>query len=125
MQVVVFLIRDTLSEFVWGTKDNREQYLSKAGFRPEFWTRVLPNVNQELYSDDRVFQSADEYLYVSIPFLKACFLTRIQFAVSVLGMVKSGMEKHPDLSFSKLGQLIHRCLLTLTAGSSGLFFFSF
>jgi hypothetical protein len=122
VQVVVSLIRDTLPEFVWGTKDNHEQSLRKAGFRPEVWTRVLPNANQELYPDDCVFQSAEEYLYVSIPFLKTCFLTRIQYAVSVLGMEKSGKEKYPNLSYCKLGQLIHRCLLTSTDGSIGLFF---
>jgi len=47
-----------------------EQSLRKAGFRPDVWTRVLPNVNQELYPDFCVFHSAEEYLYDSIPFLK-------------------------------------------------------
>ena len=110
------------SGVVWGRKDNHEQSLRKAGFWPEVWTQVLPNVNQELYPDDCVFHSAEEYLCVSIPFLKTCFLTRIKFAVPVLGMVKFGKEKYPNLSYYKLGQLIHRYLLTLTAGSSGLFF---
>lgn len=123
LEVVVSLIRDTLPEFVWVAKDNYEQSLSKAGFRPDVWTRVLPNANQELYPEFCVLHSAEEYLYGSIPFLKkTCFLTRVQFAVSDLRMVKSGKEKHPNLSYCKLGQLIHRCLPTWTAGRSGLFF---
>jgi len=68
--VVVSLFRDTLPEFVWGAKDNHEQSLSNEDFWPEVWTRVLPNVNQELFPDFCVFHSAEECLYGSIPFLK-------------------------------------------------------
>jgi hypothetical protein len=45
-------------------------------------------------------------------------------AVSVLGLSKSRKEKYANLVYYKRRQSIHKCLLTLTAGRSGLFFSS-
>lgn len=122
--MAVSLIRDTLPEFVWGARDNHDHSLSKIGFQAEVWTRVLPSVNQKLYPDFCVFQSAEQYLCVSIPFVKNAFPNSNSVCCIWPGNgEKSGKEKYPDFSYCKLGQLIHRCFLTLTAGRSDLFFF--